>query len=663
MPNKKENVDGFVYPNFRESNNATASVPNVNDEFVKPDFSDKRTLISQAPSQKFMPSFYDYGQQILGQGALMGTGDEIAGTIKGLYNAIGSEGGFLNNAINSASKGIDAERAQMKKVENELGTLKTLALQGAGGLLTGGLGAGRAIAGKGLSLGAKALRGSKQGAMQGAATGAGMSEGTTERILPAVYGAAGGGILGAGLPVVASGLTGTAKGVLRMLPGGVEAQARNVVRGTIPQKVVPRMEKELADMPKGVIADVAPRDAQRLAGEAMRTIGGGRAVDVLAARHKGQAGRLVPKVSEIVSPYRVDDVLKGLSKQRKIAADKDYKNVYNYEVSITNPLKNFFEKDAIQDAYSGAKALANIEGVKLPPLFTTLSDGSKQYAKPTAKMLDYIKQSMDDKVNRTFIAGDKSLGISLQGLRDDFRNHLDEIIPEYKNTRSTYAGFSAAMEAAEDGANFMKSGLGDEMSGLKGLMTKTKIEDLGAHELEAFRSGVGAVLRDKIMGKGFGADVTKIFDSPKMIEKLTSALGKKDAQLFLREIKKESKMAVTWAENQGSQTAQRASAKMSMGKELADAAVSTAAGVPNVGTGINLVRAAANQLAPQPESVAKRVSQLLSSPRMADKQEAFKIMRSGGVTQPISYLTGLSEGATSGAGGLLGGIAAANVGQ
>ena len=606
--------------------------------------------------EAYSPSAYDYGQQVIGQGALMGGGDEIAGFGKGLYDYATTDKGFKDSIYDR----IDAERAQMAKTEEALGFGKTLALQAGGGLLTGGYGAGRAIAAKGLTLGAKALRGGAQGAVQGGITGAGMAEGgVLDRAGAAGQGAATGALLG---PLLTGAGHAVGKGLSsagRMLPSGAKRQAHGLLQATVPQKAVSRMERDLAKMPKGVLADVAPKDAQRLSGEAMRTIGGGREVEILAARHKGQAARLVPKVDEIVSPHRVDDMMKGLAKQRQASASKDYQAVYDAEVPLTDTLKSFFRKDAAQEAWSGAQKLADFDGVKLPPLFTVLPNGSKQYAKPTAKMMDYIKQSMDDMVNDAYKStGRKKYAARLQQERDSLREHLDDLIPGYRDARGVYAGYSAAIEAAENGANFMRSSFGDELSGLKGLMTKADLDGMGEHELEAFRAGVASVLRDKITGKGFGADVTKLFDSPKAVDKLKSALGPKGASAFLNEVRKEAKMAATWAENQGSQTGQRASASASMGRPaaaLADAAIS---GSP-VGV-LGGLRQAANAVAPPPEAVAKHISRLMASPRTADKMEAFKMLKGGAVQRPLGQLGGYAQGAASGLGGYLGGKFGAN---
>jgi hypothetical protein len=602
--------------------------------------------------EAFEPSAYDYAQQVVGQGTLMGFGDELAGTAKGLWNALGTDKGFGD----SVSEAIDAERARMKQTEQALGPWKTMGLQAGGGLLTGGVGAGRAMAGRGLSMGAKALRGAGQGAVQGGITGAGMSEGGLtdwQGIKNRATGMAQGGVLGmvggAALPAAGNAVMSGAKTVGRMLPGGAGRQAAGLLRSTVPAKEIARMEQQTLANPISVVGDFAPVDAKRLVGEATRTIGSGPQVKYLKARHRSQAARIVPTVDDMISPEGLSVKLESLAKQRRTSADQNYADFYQNPVELTPQLKSYFERDSFKTAYKFAKKLANNEGVELPPLFTKAADGTKTYARPNARQLDYIKQGMDAVVDTSYKASG-TLGNSAKTLRNEFRDHLDDLMPDYKKARSEYAGHSAAIEAAENGRKFMMS-VGDEGKSLKGF-GRADISGMGEHELEAFRSGAASALRDKIERQGFGSDITKMFDTPGFKKDLNSLLGLDGAREFRRVIKAEAKMAETWAENQGSATSQRLSAGNTMG--TAAAAVGDAIAQP-AQTALSAGRNAVNALAPQPEAVAQNISRLMASPKIADKMEAFRLLRGGQITQPLSYLSDLAIGSSSGVGGYLGG--------
>ena len=602
------------------------------------------------PMKGFEPSMRDYAQQVLGQGTLMGFGDEILGGIQGSWDTLTGEGGLGENV----DKRIDAERARMKKTEQDLGMLKTLALQGGGGLLTGGIGAGRVMAGKGLSMGAKALRGGQQGAIQGGITGTGMSEGgfneegLFRRGEGLLKGAGFGAALGAAFPAVGEAVVQGGKSIGRMLPGGAERQAAGLLRSTIPRKDIARMEQQTMANPISVAADFAPVDAKRLVGEATRTIGSGPQVKYLKARHRSQAARIVPTVDDLISPDSLAGKVESLAQQRRTSAAQNYGEFYQNPVELTPQLKSYFERDSFKTAYKFAKKLANNEGIDLPPLFSQAADGTKTYVTPNAQLLDYIKQGMDAVVDTSYKASG-TLGNSAKILRNDFRDHLDDLMPDYKQARSEYAGHSAAMEAAENGRKFMLS-LGDEGKALKGFGRKD-IADLGDHELEAFRSGAASALRDKIERKGFGANVTTLFDSPGFKKDLNALLGLDGARDFRKVMKAEAKMAETWAENQGSSTSQRLSAGNTMGtpSDAVGAAIEPGRAVLDIG------RKAANKLAPQPEAVAQNISKLMASPKIADKMMAFQMLKGGQVTKPLGYLTDLGVGSSSGVGGLLGG--------
>tara|TARA_R110000796_G_C14506428_1_gene429437 strand:+ start:6 stop:1331 length:1326 start_codon:yes stop_codon:yes gene_type:complete len=435
-----------------------------------------------------------------------------------------------------------------------------------------------------------------------------------------------------------------------MAPGGVDRQAAGVLRAVTPKNEISRMEQQTLANPLSVVADFAPVDTKKIVGESTRTIGSGDQVKFLKARNRTQAARLVPLVDDLISPDNVKSKIVKLAKERQDKASKNYGDFYETEVDLTPQLKSFFERDSFQEAYKFAKKLANNEGVKLPPLFNISKDGVKSYLKPTAQILDYMKQGMDTVVDTAYNTSG-TLGNSAKILRNEYREHLDELMPLYKKARSEYAGGSAALEAAENGRKFMLS-VGDEGKALKGFGRKD-IENLGDHELEAFRSGAASALRDKIERKGFGSNITTLFDNPGAKKDLTALLGRDGAREFRKSIKVEAKMAETFAENQGAATAQRISAGKTMGtvaSSLVDAGIQGAG--PTV---LNVARKAMNAVAPPPEAVARKISQLMASPKIGDKMQAFKILRSNNRLQPLNKLGGLAQGAASGVGGYLGG--------
>jgi hypothetical protein len=578
-------------------------------------YSDAAPEPSAQPQPGQSPSVADYLRQAIGQGTAFGFGDEILGAMRGVYNAA-VNGEPFEGVID---KYIDDERAINQRTEDHLGLAGTIALQAGGGLLSGGLGAARSLGASGLRLAPKLWGAAKTGLTQGAATGAGMAEGgVTDRLAGAAEGGAYGAVLG---PAFAGGLhgLGVAKdAAARMLPQGAERQAKGLMQALIPQSAAQTMRQEMAEMPPpGVLADVAPRDAQTVIGAATRRVGGGQYADDLAARHRSQYERLQPVIGDLVSGKNANDVISDLGNARRTAANQQYGDIYATPLEMSGELKKLFDNPALADAFEEAQKIAGYAGKALPDGW----DNAK--LKPTVELADFLKQSLDDMVDEAFRAGKGSKGSVLRDVRDRLKDAVDTAVPDYKKARSTYAGYSASMEALEDGQRFMASTFGDEVGGLKGLLTAKDIAAMGEHQKEAFLTGVAATLRNKMGSKGFGADITKIFDTPNVHAKLNAVLGDDGASKLLKIIDQEAKMAATHAQNQGSQTARNLGADATMNAPfgvLQDAGLATA-GHP--GGYLNLTQRAVQAMQTPPEAVSSKLGGMMLTP---DRQKQAAVL-------------------------------------
>lgn len=613
----------------------------------------------------------DYLRQSLGQGTALGFGDEIEGFVRGLYSAA-TEGKDISQAINA---GINEVRAKNKKFEDE--NFKTaMALQVGGGLLTGGMGAGRALAAKGLSLGQKMYRGAKTAGGIGAITGAGMGEGgmtgdegsfDMSGIVDRSGNAIQGGVLGATGGVVLPGagalIKKGASAVARRFPGGSTRQAEGLFRNQATGSGLnaQSLKQGLDELgPEGVVADLGNRNVRDLARFAGNKDINKTAQDMLQKRNVEQGLRIEAQIDKQITDKSLGRYLKETNELRRLDANKNYGKLRETSVELSPGLKVFFQNVEIQDAYKGAKRIAGAKSEKLTPLFTKDKDGVKTYMKPDMKTLDYIKQAMDDKVEAAFRGSTPApkLGGVLRDLRNDFRNHVDELVPEYKQVRSNYAGHSAAMESAEEGAKFINS--------------KTyympDIKDMGAHELEAFKVGVADALRYKVLSPQDGADVTKkIFGSELNRRRLrlafgSDAKGKADYKEFEKVIKNEIKMGETNAAvSSGSRTAPMLQDESTIGKAAAilSEGVQITGGNPVAlaNAGARASSKIADMLQTPPEAVARKLSKLLLSQNPEDKAEAIKILGKGQtkgnklsnfLTRPTAISSGYVGGMTQG---------------
>jgi hypothetical protein len=591
-------------------------------------------------------------RQTLGQGLALGFGDEIEGAFRGIYEAATS-GKSYKDAVN---EGIEYARAQNKAFETQ-NPKSALAMQVGGGLLTGLAGGGRALAAKGLRMGAKAARGAGVGAVVGSATGAGMAEGgVTDRILPAATGAALGAVTGGVLPVAMAGAGKLISPIRGMIPGGSRRQAEGLFRNTAAEDAMTSgtLRRGLDDIgPLSVVADVGEQSTKDLARFTGTKFGGKSTQKMLETRHLDQGPRVAASIDKNVANIPLDDYLVNTTKLRQTSANKNYGELYEAEVPLTDKLKGFFQNDAIKEAYESAKDIAKVNNHILTPLSQKLDEGVA-FLKPNMRTLDYIKQSLDDKVSEAFRAGKNKLGAALQAKRDEFRQHIDEISPKneqgislYKNARSEYAGHSAALESAELGAKFISSP--------KSVSIRT-IKEMGDHEHEAFLVGVAEELRYKVLSAPDAADVTKrIFGNHLIRQRLKAAFrGNEEAySAFEKTIRNEAAMAETNAAVRfGSRTAPMLSDESTFSKAAGAVgdAVGMAAGSP--GSAARLSGKMVDALSTPPEAVAKHLSGMLLSQDPAKKAMAIELLkrgptatsRAGGMTRALitpaaAYLT------------------------
>lgn len=477
------------------------------------------------------PTGANVARQALGQGALLGFGDEIEGFARGLLPGT------------TVDKEIDRARQRVKMYEENYPE-RAIPATLAGGLATGGVGAARAAMLKGAPMLARIAHGAKTGAGYGAAGGAGTAEGgVADRAVGAGYGTLTGAGTGGAFPAVAAGGRALVDSVRGSMPGAARRIAeRNVREAAGYDEVMPdvarRVLKEGPDVMAGAdVADpraMALRNAARLAAN---TRGGVQGLRFVGDRADSQGQRIQKALEGGLPKTTLDEFLDQTGELRRLTANKNYNKFYENPVELDQKLKSYFEDEDFAEAYKLAQTIARREGVTLPPLFEVVGS-TKVYAQPNARMLDYIKQGMDALVDRTYRNEGGTLGKSLQKVRDNYRDHLDEIMPDYPRARSEYAGHSAAMEAAELGEKF--------------ILNPRKIgpnifNRMGDHEKESFRVGVAEALRMKINTSPDGSNIVrKIFGNPDARARLQLAFGNDEAfDAFRKSMEAEAKMAAT----------------------------------------------------------------------------------------------------------------------
>jgi len=559
--------------------------------------------------------------RLVGQGASLGLADEIVGAGRGVYDSLTSDIP-MKKAID---QGIDAERKNIKQFRGQY-PKRAFALEMGGGLATGGLGAARVGALKaGQTLGRKMINSSKVGIPLGAASGAGYSEGGFDeeglksRGLGSSIGATTGLAFGTAIPLVTKIGTGIAKSVGRLLPKGAEYQAKGWMRNAAEQDglTADAAKKAMDKMPEeAMIADVGGEEIKGLARNAATRFGGKEAAERLGQRQDAQGYRIAGSVDKNLSDTPLEDFIEETTKQRRLTANKNYAEVYSKEMPLNEGMKNLLQNKQFQKVYEKARGLAEYEGVNLPDAFQATGKGAV-FAKPDVRTLDYMKQALDDQINRLYRKGANTEAGKAKELRNNLRDLMDEAIPEYKKARSVYAGYAAAEEAAEVGRKFITSPT---------KVSPKVLNKMGEHEKEALKIGVADALRNKILSTQDGADVVKkIFGNKLARQRLEQIWGDKNKFAnFEQTMKNEAKMHDTYSRiNVGSRTG-----LISKDDETFKKAADGIGDAMNVFSGnpIPLLSQFIDKAKPPPEAVAKHLSRYLLNPNPQARAEALRII-------------------------------------
>jgi len=610
---------------------------------------DPKDISGMVPQARDAATLGNYARQIFGQGMALGLGDEIVGAMRGIVDAATSDKTF-GKAI---SEGIDEERKEVKAFEQQYPE-RSLGLQLGGGLLTGGAGAARVGAMKaGQTIGPKIAQALKVGVPMGGAGGLGFSEGgltpegkfspegALSRGIGLGLGLGTGGALSAAVPLGTAAVGKyIAAPIARMMPGGAERQAKGLFREAAKEDELTSAaaRKALDDMPpEAVVADVGGESMRDMARWAGSKFGGKASTKMLRERQEAQGWRVTDTLDELET-RSLDDFLENTANLRRTQANKDYGVVYSREVPVTPELAELMENPVFQEMYRKAGRLAKYDNVKLPKLVKT-EEGITTYAKPTVRSLDYMKQALDDKVNKLYRGGSGQEASKAKALRDNLRDVMDDAIPEYKVARSNYAGYAAAEEAADLGKKFIQSP-----------RTRTpNWNKMGDHEKEAFRVGVVDELRFKVMTSPDGADVIKkIFGNKLARERLKSVFEPDDFATLEKRMLQEKAMFETHGKFGGSQTAVREMDVGTAGKTagvMSDVLRATAGDLGGAASLVGRVKARAG--AP-PEAVAKHLSSYLLNPDPMARAKALEILkvaprlRQGGRLIPGALPGGLS---------------------
>ena len=376
------------------------------------------------------------------------------------------------------------------------------------------------------------------GGTSGAVAGAGTAtEG--ERGSGAGSGALMGTALGAAIPVAMR----TGKGGYNWLkerlmptPQGIQDRASQKMLDALrqaqltPQQIEAVMKKDASMRVPSTIANVDPAMVD-LAEAVAQRVGSGRQVvaKTLGEQKQGIRERTYDQVKKGLKPgdYYADE--DRLVKELRDFAGSAYDDAYNVG-SVRDPkIMTILEQPEVKSVYDLARQIANGEAnlakvrgqdpskFKLEPLYIADAEGNIKIASvPDVRTLDYMKRAMDAMIKSGYSSTDatvKTQAGTLKGMRNELRDRLKTVVPEYDTALTKYAGDMEVIDAMRTGMEKFRGMDHEEVAKL--------VKGMSPSEKEAFRTGVARDIYGQIMGPASTRNSAQnIIGSPEMQQKL-----------------------------------------------------------------------------------------------------------------------------------------------
>ena len=629
---------------------------------------DERATLENKKKRKEEDDGYlaNLARTAVGQGALLGFGDEVEAGLRTGFGLLGDYGGTR-----------DEIRGQVKDFAAE-NPATALAAEIGGGLLTGGVGGARAA---GTAIGRKVLEKAGTaglaagiGAAEGAIAGVGSGETAGERLAGGAVGATLGGALGAAAPAA----IGAVKAGVGRVRSGVSNKAAQEAAdlkalqsieegGMSPEDVLRGLDETRASgVTDAMIPDIAGDATRGLARGASTVSGEGRVIaqKALDERAANMGDEIANDVGSVLAGGRsASEALDEIATRQAANAGNDYDAAFNVDgapvtVPVTDKLRNLLPLPAFDEAVEQADQLARVDRVGLPSA-KDLIDG-KKIDDLSIKELHYIKMGLDEVLglgkrgqSRTSIG--RGLERGLKNARAELIEIIDDASPQidgesaYKTARNKFAGDARLREAIEDGEGFFR---------MKPDELEAKVGKMSDSEKEAFRIGVAQAVRNSVDSTADLADAgKKIFGNKKQRKLLRAAFpDDKTFEAFEKRMEARIEQVITrgYAPRSGSPTAVR-DQDVSNLSETADAVTSMLMGNP-----LPAARSALGQVTDRASTsgrVGRALSQdLFSTDPAAQREFLERLARRRAAEQARMARAGRLAGGYGGTAGVFGGL-------
>jgi len=376
------------------------------------------------------------------------------------------------------------------------------------------------------------------GGTTGAVAGAGTAT-EDDRGSGAGTGALMGTALGAAIPVtMRTGKSGYnwLKERLMPTPQGIQDRASAKMLDALkqaqltPQQIEAVMKKDASMRVPSTVANVDPAMVD-LAEAVAQRVGSGRqkVAKTLNEQKQGIRERTYEQVKTGLKPgdYYADE--DRMVKELRDFAGTAYDDAYNVG-SVNDPkIMTILEQPEVKSVYdlarqiaSGEANLAKVRGqdpskFKLEPLYIADAEGNIKVASiPDVRTLDYMKRAMDAMVKSGFSSPDatvKTQANTLKQMRNELRDRLKTVVPEYDTALTKYAGDMEVIDAMRTGMEKFRGMDHEEVAKL--------VKGMSPSEKEAFRTGVARDIYGQIMGpSSVRNSAQNLIGSPEMQQKL-----------------------------------------------------------------------------------------------------------------------------------------------
>lgn len=487
---------------------------------------DQAAMMAQLRSRAGLPEQSSFlsdvlGRQLIGQGVLMGAGDEAEAAARSL--ARGTRYDEELAYVRQKNAVTHAERPYWSMGAEAVGSLApAIAATVASGGLAAPAAAARVggLAGQiGRMAGTGAAVGGAQGGVEGFLKGEGGAAARLDKAAEeAVQGMAIGGAVGAAIPAAGA--------AYRAFTRPPEVAAANVLQRSLQQEgmtvddllrayqqrqatgVKPEIASEV--LPPGSALEAQARLVAQTPGAQRAGIG-----EQLMQRAREQPTRLEEEFARAIGQQKnIFASLDELAAARSEIAKPLYAKV-DPMVARSDELDSLIKK-VPNRIFNELESVAEIEGINPATIIKRNEKNVREIARDyTFAEVDTIQKALDDAVSQAFRDGKGNLASKLKGLRDDILSAAEKQNADYRQARAIWSDTRAAERQMMEGQKVFKT---------RPELIEKSVKAMSPSDKDAYLVGVFDAFNGVLTGRVVGEDVTRAFRTGKAKEQMQAAI-------------------------------------------------------------------------------------------------------------------------------------------